>query len=36
MVRKVKIEEPGDSEFLPGTMVNVLDFEDVNEQILPY
>ena len=27
-------EENGDTEFLPGTMVNVLDFEDVNEQMI--
>ena len=33
MLKKVRIEEKGDSEFLPGTMVDVLDFEDVNNQL---
>ena len=33
MLKKVRIEEKGDSEFLPGTMVDVLDFEDVNKQL---
>ncbi|WP_461809916.1 DNA-directed RNA polymerase subunit beta' [Faecalimonas sp.] len=34
MLKKIRIEENGDSEFLPGTMVDVLDFEDVNEQLI--
>jgi DNA-directed RNA polymerase subunit beta' len=33
MLKKIRIEEKGDSEFLPGTMVDVLDFQDVNEQL---
>jgi DNA-directed RNA polymerase subunit beta' len=33
MLKKIRIEENGDSEFLPGTLVNVLDFEDINEQL---
>ena len=33
MLKKVRVEEKGDSEFLPGTMVDVLDFEDVNKQL---
>ena len=33
MLKKVRIEEKGDTEFLPGTMVDVLEFEDVNKQI---
>ena len=33
MLKKVRIEEKGDSEFLPGTMVDVLDFEDANRQL---
>ncbi|MBR2528528.1 MAG: DNA-directed RNA polymerase subunit beta' [Blautia sp.] len=33
MLRKVHIEEKGDSDFLPGSMVDVLDFEDVNEEL---
>ena len=27
MLKKIRIEEKGDTEFLPGTMVDVLDFE---------
>ena len=34
MLKKIRVEENGDTEFLPGTMVNVLDFEDVNEQMI--
>ena len=34
MLKKIRIEENGDSEFLPGTMVDVLDFDDVNEQLI--
>ncbi len=33
MLKKIRIENNGDSEFLPGTLVDILDFEDVNEQI---
>ena len=33
MLKKVRVEEKGDSEFLPGTMVDVLEFEDVNKQL---
>ena len=33
MLKKIRIEENGDSEFLPGSMVDVLDFNDVNEQL---
>ena len=33
MLKKVRIEEKGDTDFLPGTMVDVLEFEDVNNQI---
>ena len=31
MMKKIRIEEPGDSEYLPGTLVDVLDYEDLNE-----
>ncbi len=31
MLKKVRIEEAGDTEFLPGTNVDILDFEDVNQ-----
>ena len=34
MLKKVRVEEKGDSEFLPGTSVDALDFEDVNEQLI--
>jgi len=33
MMRKVRIEEPGDSELLTGSTVDVFEFEDANEQI---
>ena len=33
MLKKIRIEENGDSEFLPGTMVDVLEFEDVNKKL---
>ena len=31
MLKKIRIENNGDSEFLPGTLVDYLDLEDVNE-----
>ena len=34
MLKKIRIEENGDSEFLPGTMVDVLEFEDVNKKLV--
>ena len=33
MLKKVRIENNGDTEFLPGTLIDVLDFEDINEQL---
>ncbi|SDZ84811.1 DNA-directed RNA polymerase subunit beta' [Lachnospiraceae bacterium NK3A20] len=33
MLRKVRIEESGDTEFLPGSLVDFLDFEETNEKI---
>ena len=33
MLKKVRVEEKGDSELLPGTMVDVLEFEDINKQL---
>lgn len=33
MLKKIRIEERGDSEFLPGSMVDVLEFNEVNEQL---
>ena len=32
MLKKIRIENNGDTEFLPGTLVDVLDFEEVNAQ----
>ena len=34
MLKKIRIEENGDTPFLPGSMVNVLEFEDENEQMI--
>ena len=34
MLKKIRIENNGDAEFLPGTLVDVLDFEDMNEQLI--
>ncbi len=34
MLKKIRIEENGETEFLPETMVDALEFEDVNERML--
>ncbi|MCF2682532.1 DNA-directed RNA polymerase subunit beta' [Faecalicatena contorta] len=34
MLKKIRVEEAGDSEFLPGTNVDRLEFEDVNEALV--
>ena len=34
MLKKIRIEENGDSDFLPETMVDTLDFEDTNERLI--
>nr|MBQ8252085.1 DNA-directed RNA polymerase subunit beta' [Lachnospiraceae bacterium] len=34
MLKKIRIEENGDSQFLPGTLVDVLDYEDMNEELV--
>ena len=34
MLKKIRVEENGDSEFLPGTMVDILDFEETNEKLI--
>ena len=34
MLKKTRIEDSGDTEFLPGTLVDVLDFEDMNEELV--
>ena len=33
MLKKIRIENNGDSDFLPGTLVDNLDFEDMNEKL---
>ena len=33
MLKKIRIEESGETEFLPGTNVDRLEFEDVNEAL---
>jgi DNA-directed RNA polymerase subunit beta' len=33
MLKKVRVEDKGDSDFLPGSMVDVLEFEEVNERL---
>ena len=33
MLKKIRIENSGDTEFLPGTLVDVLDFEEINENL---
>ena len=34
MLKKVRIENSGDTDFLPGTLVDVLDYEDMNEALV--
>ncbi|SCP97831.1 DNA-directed RNA polymerase subunit beta' [Anaerobium acetethylicum] len=34
MLKKIKIETNGDSDLLPGTLVDVLDFNDINEKLI--
>jgi len=33
MLKKVRIESSGDTEYLPGTLVDVLDFNEINENL---
>ena len=33
MLKKIRIEDGGDSEFLPGSLINVLDFEETNAEL---
>ncbi|MCR4955624.1 MAG: DNA-directed RNA polymerase subunit beta' [Lachnospiraceae bacterium] len=33
MLKKVRIDDPGDTEFLTGSLVDFLDFEDTNEEL---
>jgi len=34
MLRKVRVEDPGDTEFLPGSQVNKFVFEEENERVI--
>ena len=34
MTRKIKVEEAGDTDLLPGTMMDIFDFEEANEKAL--
>jgi len=34
MLKKIRIENNGDTELLPGTLVDVMDFEDVNAEVI--
>ena len=34
MLKKVRIERSGDTEYLPGTLVDILDYEDLNETLI--
>ena len=34
MLKKVKVEESGDSDVLPGVSMNVLDYNDMNEKLV--
>ena len=33
MLKKIRVENNGDSDFLPGTMADILEFEEVNERL---
>ena len=34
MLKKVRIENNGDADFLPGTLVDVLEYEEMNEKLI--
>ena len=34
MLKKVRVENNGDSEFLPGTLIDALEFEDTNARLI--
>ena len=34
MLQKVRVETNGDSEMLPGGLVDAIDFEDTNEKLV--
>ena len=33
MLKKIRVEDNGDSDFLPGTLVDILEYEDTNERL---
>ncbi len=34
MLKKIRVEDNGDTELLPGTLVDILDFDDINERMV--
>jgi DNA-directed RNA polymerase subunit beta' len=34
MLKKIRVEEPGDSDVLPGITMDVLDFNEMNEKLI--
>jgi DNA-directed RNA polymerase subunit beta' len=34
MLKKVRVEENGDSEYMPGALVDLLEYEDMNERLI--
>jgi len=34
MLKKVKVEDPGDTELLPGELIDVFDFEELNNEMM--
>ena len=34
MLKKIRVESNGDTEFLPGTLIDILDFEATNNQVI--
>ena len=34
MLNKVKVEDPGDTDLLPGSLINIFDFEEINRQAI--
>lgn len=33
MLKKIRIEENGDTDYLPGTLVDILDYDEINEKL---
>ena len=33
MLKKIRVEDNGDTDFLPGTLVDVLEFDEMNEKL---